>query len=167
MSISTDEEAKGAISGWLNENGHETNVIDDDKSSFHFEIDYPLGSMKRQRILQPKEYPGLVVLLNGVSIADEHKEKLKEMTEDEQFDFYNEIRSELLFVDNSFEMNTDEENVVQQIQFSFEFYYDTLGKTQLFKGLLLNHRTLLYIVTKFNDRFGIPDMPEQEGAPVQ
>lgn len=167
MSISTNEEAKGAISGWLNENGHDLSEIEDDKASFHFEIDYPLGSTKKQRVLQPKEYPSLVVLLNGVAIADEHKEKIKELTEDEQFDFYNEVRTDLLFVENSFEMDTDEENVVQQIQFSYEFYFDTLGKTQLFKGLLLNHRTLLYIVTKFNKRFGVPDMPEDAAPQVQ
>jgi hypothetical protein len=81
MSITTAEEAKNAISGWLKENGQEVKVIDDNTSTFHFETDYPLGSMKRQRILQP-------VLLNGVSIADDHKEKLKKMTEGERDKFY-------------------------------------------------------------------------------
>ncbi len=166
MAIETLDEAREAVNGWLKENGHNVNGIKDDASNFHFEIDYPLGSMKRQRILQPKEYPGLMVLLNGVSIADEHKESIKKLSEDEREAFYGEIKKDLLFVDNSFEMDIDDEGVANQVQFSYEFYFDALTKTQMFKGLLLNHRTLLYIVTKFNDRFGVPAMPEGD-TPIQ
>ena len=57
MSINTHEECNKTISGWLNENGHEIKLIDDEGTNFHFEIDYPLGSMKKQRVLQPKDYP--------------------------------------------------------------------------------------------------------------
>jgi hypothetical protein len=159
MAITTAEEASKAISGWLKENGHEVNVITDENSHFHFETSYPLGTVKNQRILSPKEYPGLCVLLNGVSIADDHKEALKKMTEEERVTFYGEVKKDLIFLDNSYEMNTDEKGVVQQVQFSYEFYFDSLTKTQLFKGLLLNHRTLLYIVMTFNEKFGIPTMP--------
>lgn len=159
MSITSAEEASKAISGWLEENGHEVKVIEDDKSNFHFETSYPLGTVKNQRILSPKEYPGLCVLLNGVSIADEHKEKIKGMSENEREKLYGDLKKDLIFLDNSYEMNTDEKGVVQQVQFSYEFYFDSLTKTQLFKGLLLNHRTLLYIVMSFNEKFGIPSMP--------
>jgi hypothetical protein len=165
MSITTAEEAKNAISGWLKENSQEVKVIDDNTSNFHFETNYPLGSMKKQRILQPKNYPGLCVLLNGVAIADEHKEKLKKMPEEERDKFYGEIKKDLVFLENSYEMDTDEHGVVQQIQFSYEFYFDALTKTQLYKGLLLNHRTLLYIVIKFNEKFGIPTMPTNDKKP--
>ena len=168
MSITTPEEASKTITGWLEENSHQVRSIEDEAASFHLEIDYPLGSMKRQRILQPKDYPGLCVLLNGVSIADDHKKKLGELTEDERDEFYDALRGDLIFLDNSYDMNTDEKGVVQQVQFSYEFYFDSLTKTQLFKGLLLNHRTLLYIVTKVNARFGIPAMPEgAEGETIQ
>jgi hypothetical protein len=160
MAITTPEEASKALSNWLEENKHQVRAIEDEAANFHFEIDYPLGSMKRQRILQPKDYPGLCVLLNGVAIADTHKEKLGQLTEDERDSFYDDVRGDLLFLDNSYDMNTDEKGVVQQVQFSYEFYFDALTKTQLFKGLLLNHRTLLYIVTRFNAKFGIPVMPE-------
>ena len=62
MAITTPEQAKETVQGWLTENHHQINEIADDNSNFHFEIDYPLGSMKRQRIIQPKEYPGLMVI---------------------------------------------------------------------------------------------------------
>jgi hypothetical protein len=163
MSITTAEEAKKAVSGWLKENGQEVQGIEDDASNFHFETSYPLGSMKKQRILQPKNFPGLCVLLNGVTIADEHKEKLKKMTEEERDKFYGEIKKDLVFVENSYEMDADEHGIVRQIQFSYEFYFDALTKTQLYRGLLLNHRILLYIVIKFNEKFGIPTMPGQQG----
>jgi len=55
------------------------------------------------------------------------------------------------------------EQVAQQVQFSYEFYTDTLTKTQLYKSLLVNHRTLIYIVTVFNEKFGLPEMPEGAG----
>lgn len=160
MEITTPDQAKEAIQTWLTENHHHVNQIDDENSSFHFEIDYPLGSLKRQRIIQPKEYPGLVVILNGVSIAKEHTDDLKNMTQEQRDSFYGEIRGDLLFLQNSYDMNIDDEGIAKQVQFSFEFYFDTLGKTKLFEGLLLNHRTLLYIVTKFNDKFGVPPMPD-------
>ncbi len=164
MSITTAEEAREAITRWLNENKHQVRPVEDPSSNFHFEVDYPIGTLKRQRIIQPKDYPGLCALLNGVAIAEEHMNKLKEMTEDERESFYSEMRKDLIFLDNSYEMNTDEIGVVRQVQFSYEFYFDSLTKTQLFKGLLLNHRTLLYIITTFNDRFGVPTMPSQEKA---
>jgi hypothetical protein len=168
MSINTPDEASKTITGWLEENSHQVRAIEDEQANFHFEIDYPLGSMKRQRILQPKDYPGLCVLLNGVSIADDHKKALDAMSEDERDAFYDELRKDLIFLDNSYDMNTDEKGIVQQVQFSYEFYFDSLTKTQIFKGLLLNHRTLLYIVTQFNAKFGIPMMPEgAEGETIQ
>lgn len=170
MEITTPEQAKEAIHKWLNENHHQVNELDDEHASFHFEIDYPLGTLKRQRVLQPKEYPGLVVVLNGVSVAKEHLEELKKLTQDERDKFYAEIRNDLLFLQNSYDMNIDEEGLAKQVQFSYEFYFDSLNKTRLFEGLLLNHRTLLYIITKFNDKFGMPEMPAKqpgtEGGPV-
>lgn len=164
MEITTAEQAKEVIKKWVEENHHKLNEIKDENSNFHFEIDYPLGSQKRQRILQPKEYPGLIVLLNGVAVAKEHTEKLKEMNENDKDAFYGEIRNTLLFQQNSYEMNIDDTGVAKAIQFSYEFYFDGLTKTKLFEGLLLNHRSLLYIVSKFNDEFGLPAMPKDESA---
>ncbi|MEE8575204.1 MAG: DUF2299 family protein, partial [Thermodesulfobacteriota bacterium] len=118
MSITTHEDANTAVTGWLNENGHQVKPIEDTSTNYHYEIDYPLGSMKKQRVLQPKDYPGLCVLLNGVGIAEDHKKELAEMEEDARETFYNQIRKDLIFLDNSYDMNTDEKGVVQQIQFS-------------------------------------------------
>jgi hypothetical protein len=159
MEITTIEQARDAIKKWFTENQHKISEVKDENANFHFEIDYPLGSQKRQRVIQPKEYPGLIVLLNGVSLAPEHVEKLKKMKEHKKEEFYSEIRNDLIFAENSYDMDLGDEGVAKQIQFSYEFYFDGLTKTHLFKGLLLNHRTLLYIVTKFNDKFGVPVMP--------
>lgn len=163
MEITTVEEASKAIRKWLEENHHQVKEITDEAASFHFELDYPIGTLKRQRVLQPKDFPGLIVVLNGVSVAKEHTEKLKEMTRKEREDFYASIRSDLLFLKNSYDMNLDEEGIARQIQFSYEFYFDGLTKTRLFDALLLNHRTLIYIVTRFNDRFGVPVLPSVPG----
>ncbi|MDH4226225.1 MAG: DUF2299 family protein [Deltaproteobacteria bacterium] len=162
MAVETIEEAKSVITKWLNENGHQVRLVEDTNANFHFEIDYPLSSMKRQRVIQPKEYPGLIVLLNGVAIADEHKKKLKELNEDDREKFYASIRKDLIFAENSYDIGNDEDGIAQQVQFSYEFYLDSLNKTNLFKGLLMNHRVLMYFVTVFNDKFGIPEMPENK-----
>lgn len=159
MEITSVEQAKDAIKKWLNENHHQASEIKDENAHFHFEIDYPIGTQKKQRIIQPKEYPGLIVLLNGVSLAPEHIEKLKKMKEEKREEFYAEIRKDLIFAENSYDMNLDEDGIVKQVQFSYEFYFDGLKKTNLFRGLLLNHRALLYIVSKFNERFGVPILP--------
>ena len=167
MAITTVEQAKEAIRQWLTENHHQVNEIKDENSNFHFEIDYPLGSMKKQRVLQPKDYPGLVVVLNGVAIANEHMEMIKKLAEDQKDKFYNDIRKDLLFLQNSYDMNISEDGVAKQVQFSYEFYFDGLTKTKMYEGLLLNHRTLLYIVTRFNDKFGIPVLPSSKvGEPI-
>lgn len=159
MEITTVEQAKETIYKWLSENQHQIKEIKDDNAGFHFEIDYPLHTQKRQRIIQPKEYPGLLVILNGVSLAPEHIEKIEKMKEDKREAFYSEIRNDLIFLENSYDMNLDEKGIAKQVQFSYELYFDGLSKTTLFKGLLLNHRTLLYIVSEFNEKFGIPVMP--------
>lgn len=159
MEITTVEQAKAGIYKWLSENQHQVKEIKDENANFHFEIDYPLHTQKRQRVIQPKEYPGLVVILNGVSLAPEHVEKLTKMKEDKIEVFYAEIRNALIFLENSYDMNMDEKGVAKQVQFSYELYFDGLSKTNLFKGLLLNHRTLLYIVSTFNEKFGIPVLP--------
>lgn len=162
MEITTPEQAKEIVKKWLEENHHEVKDISDENAAFHFEIDYPLGSMKRQRVIQPKEFPSLIVLLNGVSIASEHADKLKTMENNDREAFYNEIRKDLLFLQNSYDLNVDEGGIAKQVQFSYEFYFDALTKTKLYEGLLLNHRTLLYIITKFNDEFGMPVMPSSQ-----
>ena len=168
MEITTAEQAKNLIKKWLEENHHQLKELTEDSVSFHFEVDYPISTLKRQRVLQPKDFPGLIVLLNGVSIANEHVEKLRKMTQKEREKFYNDIRNDLLFLKNSYDINFDEEGVAKQIQFSYEFYFDALTKTRLFEGLLLNHRTLIYIVSKFNDKFGVPVLPSipKEGETV-
>ncbi len=158
MEITTNEQAKELIQKWLTENHHQVSDVKDENANFHIEIDYPQGTMKRQRLIQPKEYPSMVLILNGVSIAPEHLEKLKKMDSEEREAFYSEIRKELLFVESSYDINIDEEGVAKQVQFSYEFYFDALTKTQLFRALLMNYRTLMYIVTKFNDKFGVPAM---------
>jgi hypothetical protein len=163
MEITTPEQANAEIKKWLEENHHDVKEIKDENAVFHFEIDYPLGSMKKQRVLQPKEFPGLIVVLNGVSIANEHMEKLKGMNTNDREAFYGEIRKDLLFLQNSYDLNIDEAGVAKQVQFSYEFYYDALTKSKLYDALLLNHRTLLYIITKFNDEFGMPVMPSTKG----
>ncbi len=164
MEITTIEEAKEAILQWLRENHHQIKEVKDNNAHFHFEIDYPLGTMKRQRIIQPKDYPSLILILNGVAIASDHMEKLKNMAEEEREKFYTELRKELLFQETSYEMNLDEKGIVRQVQFSYEFYFDSLTKTHLFRGLLLNYRILLYFVTRFNEKFGIPVMPKEPEA---
>src|SRR3990167_721275 len=126
MEITTPEQPRDAIKKWLNENRHHVNETKDENANFHFEIDYPIVSQKRQRIIQPKEYPGLIVLLNGVSLAPEHIEKLKKMKEEKREEFYAEIRKDLIFAENSYDMNLDEDGIVKQVQFSYEFYFDGL-----------------------------------------
>lgn len=162
MEITTVEQAKEVIKKWLEENHHQLKEIKDEQASFHFEIDYPLGSLKRQRVLQPKDFPGLIVVLNGVAVANEHLDKIKTMSEEEKEKFYGVMRKDLIFLKNSYDMNLDEKGIVKQIQFSYEFYFDGLTKTHLYEALLLNHRTLLYVVTTFNDKFGVPVLPKTE-----
>ena len=167
MEITTIEQAKGAVEKWLKENHHNVIEIKNDSANFHFEVDFPADTQKKQYVIQPKDYPSMILLLSGVSIAPEHLEKIKNISEEELDSFYNEITKETIFLENSFEMNTDELGIVQQIQFSLEFYFDSLTKTQLLKGLLLNHKSLMYIVTKFNEKFGIPTVsthPNEEMA---
>lgn len=170
MEITTPEQAKESIKKWLEENHHQVKELTDEGTSFHFEVDYPIGSQKRQRIIQPKDFPGLVVILNGVQVAKEHHEKMKGVSQSERESFYASIRDDLIFLKNSYDMNMDDDNIAQQIQFSYEFYFDGLTKTNLFDGLLLNHRTLIYIVSKFNEKFGIPEIqaapPSQGDSPA-
>lgn len=165
MEITAPEQAKEIIKKWLAENHHTVKEVNDENVNFHLEIDYPIGSLKRQRILQPKDFPGLIVLLNGVSIAGDHIERMKKLSEKERDKIYGEIRKDLIFLQNSYDINLDEQGVAKQVQFSYEFYFDALTKTKIFEGLLLNHRTLIYFVTKFNDKFGVPVMPTAPMAP--
>lgn len=162
LEITTVEQARETVLKWVKENHHNVEEYKDNNANFHFEIDFPLGTPKKQRIIQPKDYPSLILLLNGVSIAPEHMEKLKEMKEDDRERFYNEIRKDLMFSESSYDINLDEAGIARQVQFSYEFYFDGLTKTQLYRGLLVNYRTLLYFVTKFNDRFGLPVVPKQD-----
>ncbi len=158
MEITTVDQAKETILKWLKENHHQIDEFKDDNANFHFEIDFPVGTMKKQRIIQPKDYPQLVLILNGVSIAPEHSDMLKQMKEGVRENFYNAIRKDLMFSEASYDLNLDQEGIAKQVQFSYEFYFDALTKTQLYKALLLNYRVLLYFVTTFNDKFGIPEM---------
>lgn len=162
MEITTIEEAEQAIQKWLVENHHNAQRMKDDTANFHFEVDYPVNTQKRQRIIQPKEYPGLILLITGLSTATEHREELKNMGEAEKDAFYSEIMKATLFLDNSYDLNTDENNVATTIQITYDFYFDSLTKTHLFKGLQLNHKTIWYVLNMFNDKLGVPEAPAQQ-----
>ena len=57
-----------------------------------------------------KDFPGLIVLLNGVSIANEHVEKMKKITQREG-EVLRDIRKDLIFLKNSYDFNLDEEGI--------------------------------------------------------
>ena len=60
MSITSFEEASKAISGWLEENGHEVKVIEDDKSNFHFETRLSTWYGKKPENIESKGLPRLM-----------------------------------------------------------------------------------------------------------
>ncbi|MFQ5815362.1 MAG: DUF2299 family protein [Candidatus Hydrothermarchaeaceae archaeon] len=166
MEISNPEQAGEAIRGWLKDNNHSIKEVDDDGANFHFVIDYPIGAPNKQAITQPKKVPGLIVIINNIIIAPDHIKKLKGMEQKAREDFYSYIRRDLLFLENSYNMSINDEGVLERIQFSYEFYFDGLTKTQLFKGLLLNHRTFLYIVLSLRGRFGGSEPSKSDTPPM-
>jgi hypothetical protein len=153
MEITTPEQAKEAIKRWLSENRHTLVEMDDDKANFHFVIDYPMGTSSRQSIIQPKMIPNLIWINKSVMIAPEHIKKLKAMEPKARSDFYSYIRRDLLFLENHYRMSINDKGILENIQFTYELYLDGLTKTNLFRGLLLNHRTFMYIVLSFRGRF--------------
>jgi len=156
--IVTSAEARDAIEGWLTGNHHEFSSVEDEAAAFHLDVDYPPRSNKRQRIIQPREFEDMLIFLNGISTAPEHQKQMKEMLPMERDNFFDTLRKQLMFAESSVEWEVNDEGVIEQVQFSFELYFDGLSKTSLFRALLMQHRALLFVITSFNQKFGVPTL---------
>lgn len=147
------DEMSRTIRNWLSDEGIYKDKLTDDKAHFHFIAEFPQGSGRGIDIIQPKNRDDLILVGNGLMIAQEHSDKLKELAVLEKTEFLWDIRFGLLFRESGFNMLPDGTNP-KTVQFTREIHYDGLNKNKLMEVIRENLRCNLFVMWKFNKQFG-------------
>ncbi len=151
--IKTSKEAQQSIKKWLEEEKIPVQNIEDADSTFHYEVDFPVGRNMKMRIFQPKDNDGRVLTFLGMRLAPELLKRLDELPPAEKSEFLWDLRFQLLFLENSFNMKPSAEKP-ERIEFMQRIFYEDLTKSSLFKALELNHKAALSVGWAFQRKFG-------------
>ncbi len=151
--VKTSKEAQQSIKKWLAEEKIPVKDVEDSDSAFHYEVDFPVGRGMKGGIFQPKDNDGRVLTYLGVRIAPELRKRLDELPPAEKSEFLWDLRFQLLFLENSFNMKPSAEKL-ERIEFMQRIFYEDLTKSSLFRALELNHKAALSVGWAFQRKLG-------------
>ncbi len=145
------EKIKDMIEKWTNEEGIFKEEKFNDMAYFHFIVEYP--EKRHVNIFQPKERNDSILILSGINLDEEFMKRLNKLDKKERQDFMWDLRLGLLFRDDQFRIVPDVERI-QRIQFTRPIYYDELTKGKLMNALNDNFKSFLFVMWKFQQKFG-------------
>ena len=146
MEITTWQKAEELTRKWLTEDGHSIEEQKDDNANFHFVIDAPPKSHFKQSIIQPKQTPETVIVVLPVGISQEHADALRKMEQKAREKFVWSVLKVLIFNENAYQLERDQEGIPKKVVFTYELPFDELKKQSLQKAMNLNYRSFLYLI---------------------
>ncbi|HUI39517.1 MAG TPA: DUF2299 family protein [Methanothrix sp.] len=152
------------VKTWLTEEGLLKETVEDERLSFHFACEYPLGSGRHLNVFQPKEHRDLIVIFSRIKLVDLHKNALAALPPKEKERLIWQMRYDLLFRLSSFEMEM-KEGELEGFRFTREIYADGLNKNLFMDGIRENFKGELYVIWKFQEVFGEGQAARASGPP--
>lgn len=145
MTKQETDEVMRKVQNWLTDEGIYRDKVADENSNYHFEIEFPLNSGRKMRIIQPKQREDTIIVLSAIRFAEQHYTGLKAKTKEERENIMWDLRFQLLFRDTEFNIipNADDP---QQIQFIRTLRFDGLTKNMLMDAISEEHKCHLFII---------------------
>jgi len=155
------DKIKNMIEKWTNEEGIFKEEKFNDKADFHFIVEYP--ATRHVNIIQPKEKDDCILVLSGINLDDEFLKRLNKLGKKEKNAFMWDLRFGLLFREGQFNITPNVEEI-KRIQFTRQIYYDEMTKGKLMDVLNDNFKSFLFVIWKFQQKFGELADREAKGA---
>jgi hypothetical protein len=157
------KEWKKRIYDWLAEEGMFRKEVDDPKASFHFGINYPVGTPYHIEVLKPRDMNDGVLIISILRVAPSHKTALAKLSVEKRKPIIHDLRLGLLNRRPGFSVK-ENEGVWEAVQFQVRILYDSLTKSALLEAIDDVFRSMLTVIWTFGHNFGAPtEQQEQPG----
>ncbi len=138
---------------WLSEEGMLRQKVTDDKTNFHFVLNYPKNNS--MDVIQPKNKHDMIVIGCATQISPEHIERFRKLSSKEKDKFMWEFRFLLNNMDVDFQLKHPNK-ILEGFVVTTEIYEDGLSKDRLVSSVKKVFRAKLSGVWKIQMKFGIP-----------
>jgi hypothetical protein len=165
VEITTWEKAKEQIQKWLTEGGETIEEKEDPGANFHFLIGDPRRSPQKQIIIQPKNSPGMILVIMGVVLDPEHVDGLRKMDGKEREAWMWSLQKGIMFNENNYTLEHDADGILKRVMFTYRLYFDALTRHNLHRAMNTNYKSLLYLAGELSNRLGSPP-PASDQAPA-
>jgi hypothetical protein len=146
------ERSKTKIARWLTEDGYKIQDIPDPNSQFHIVAEHASGI--KFDIVHPSNTTDKLLMLAGVLLAPDRKQKLDAMDHEKRLDLFWDLRFTLLRTGGIGFQNLDYTSDRYQLQ--SVAYYDGLNKNVFMDKLHHLQDMMLYLLMTFDKQFGQP-----------
>ncbi len=154
------------VKAWLTEEGVYRDEIQDEKSLFNYQVEFPRGSHHMVNVYQPRDRADLVALQSAVEFSPQHLDLLAKMAEDARSRFTLGLMLELLSRGVAFQPMPDAEDPTS-VLFAGTIYYDGLTKDRLMGLLNVLYQCFLFVSWKFIQKAGGGAGPGQAPTPLE
>ncbi len=156
-------EGKQKVYDWLAEEGMFRKEVDDPKASFHFGINYPVGSPYHIEIVKPRDMKDGLLIVSILRVAPSHQTALAKLSVEKRKPLIHDLKLHLLQRRPGFSVK-ENEGVWDVVQFQVRLLDDTLSKTSLLEAVDDVFRSMLMVIWTFGHNFGVPtDQQPQPG----
>lgn len=152
---------KQKIYEWLAEEGMFRKEVENDQASFHFSINYPVGSPYHIEVLKPRDMKDGILIITVLSVAPSHKTALAKLSAEQKKPLIHELKIRLLHRSPGFSVR-EKDGIWDAVQFQIRLFYDNLTKTVLHGAIDDIFRSMLTVVWTFGHHFGIPSGQKKE-----
>ncbi len=153
---------KQLIYDWLAEEGMFRKEVDDPKASFHFGINYPVGSPYHIEIVKPRDMKDGILVVAILRVAPSHCTELGKLSPEKRKPLLHNLRIRLLQRNPGFSVK-EKDGVWEAVQFQIRILYDSLSKTRLLESIDDIFRSMLTVIWTFAHHFGTPTGQQQPG----
>lgn len=146
---------KQTIYRWIAEEGMFRREVDDPKASFHFGVNYPVGSPYHIEVVKPRDMKDGLLIVAMLRVAPSHRTALAKLAPEKRQPLLFHLRMRLLDRRPGFSVK-EQESVWDAVQFQVRILYDVLTKTTLIEAIDDVFRSMLMVIWTFGHRFGVP-----------
>lgn len=155
------QDYKELVYEWLAEEGIFRKDIDDPKASFHFGVNYPVGSQYHIDIVKPRDMKDGLLVVSILRVAPSHHTALNKLSQEKRAPLIHDLRMKLLERSPGFSVK-EKDGVWEAVQFQVRILHDTLTKTRLLEAIDQVFRSMLIVIWTFGHHFGIPTENQQQ-----
>lgn len=146
---------KQTIYRWIAEEGMFRREVDDPKASFHFGVNYPVGSPYHIEVVKPRDMKDGVLIIAMLRVAPSHRTALAKLAPEKRQPLLFHLRMRLLDRRPGFSVK-EQDGVWDAVQFQVRILHDVLTKTTLIEAIDDVFRSMLMVIWTFGHRFGVP-----------